>query len=113
MRYFAAHRAWIASSDRLLSMCRIGITDTTHRVLSVETFESETEQTEWIGGLILVAPLCPERLSQETFAEYRQRMISELESVDGTHSTPLSAYHFVPFNVTDMEFLPSTRIVRL
>ena len=41
------------------------------------------------------------------------RPISELESADGTHSTPLSAYHFVPFNVTDMEFLPSTRIVRL
>lgn len=112
MRYFAAHRVWIWNRNEMLGICRVGVDDETRCVKSVEPFDGEVERTEWLGGLIAVAPGCPPRFEGEPFARYKARALSEWSSVEAD-SSPLYAYHFSSFDVSAMEFHPSARIVRL
>lgn len=113
MKYFAAHRLWKWNREEILSICRFGLDGENHFVQATEPLDCEMERTEWIGGLVLVAPACFPRRDGESFAEYRLRLMEEWKTLDENTCSVLFAYHFVPFDIQNMEFLPSTRIFRL
>lgn len=114
MEYFAAHRIWIWNHEEVLVRGRIGVDGADRHVVTVERLDGEMERTIWLGGLIILAPCCMPRLPEESFSGYMERNAEEGRFVVHEDNVlSLFAYHAYPFNVPEMEFLPSTRIVRL
>lgn len=110
MRYYAAHRIWLTGHEEMLSMCRVGV-DADHHVVLVEPFEGEPRQTEWLGGIIIVSPVLPEREADEGFFRFCDRLRTSIGSC--TSMGTMYAFHVSPFRVREMEFAPESRFRRL
>ncbi len=58
MQYYASHYLWHAGQDKLFRMQRIGLEVSGHTWVSMEPLEEEVRNTQWLGGLIILAGFC-------------------------------------------------------
>lgn len=108
MQYYASHYLWHAGQDKLFRMQRIGLEVSGHIWVSVEPLKEEIGNTQWLGGLIILAASNPELMKGETFQEFRVRTASAV-----TGDQPLYAFHVPFFDLQKMEFTGRSRLVRL
>ena len=59
MQYYASHYLWHAGQDKLFCMQRIGLEVSGHTWVSMEPLEEEVRNTQWLGGLIILAASAP------------------------------------------------------
>ena len=74
----------------------------------MEPLEEEVRNTQWLGGLIVLAASDSELRKGETFQEFRARTASAV-----TGDQPLYAFHVSFFDLQKMEFTERSRLVRL
>ena len=55
MQYYASHYLWHAGQDKLFRMQRIGLEVSGRTWVSMEPLEEEVRNTQWLGGLIVLA----------------------------------------------------------
>ena len=55
MQYYASHYLWHAGQDKLFRMQRIGLEVSGRTWVSMESLEEEVRNTQWLGGLIVLA----------------------------------------------------------
>ena len=108
MIYYASHYLWHAGQNRLFRMQRIGLEASSHRFVSMEPLEEEVRQTQWLGGLVVLAPCQLERREGEPFPHFCLRVS---QSVAGEEA--LYAFHVPGFDLQAMEFTSRSRLVRL
>lgn len=108
MKYYASHYLWHAGQDKLFRMQRIGLDASSHVFLSMEPLEEEVRQTQWLNGLIVLAPFHPEPREGESFRDFCLRIARSVEA-GGTWY----AFHVSGFDLQLMEFASRTRLVRL
>lgn len=107
MKRFAANRVYKVSDQSLQRNQVVEVDECTHEVLSIFTLEEEIRHTEWLGGIIIVAPACPARIDGEKFESFLTRLSAF------SNSLPLHAYHITAFDVNSMEFTVGSRMVIL
>lgn len=108
MRRYAAHTVW--RSEALPEHMQVVEVDDAHRVTAVYPLCKELPHTEWVKGIILIAPAFPPLERRESLHTYWKRlehfnrhlMFSELH-----------ACRLEEFDVVTQEFTPSTRLVQL
>ncbi len=108
MQYYASHYLWHAGQDKLFRMQRIGLEVAGRTWASMEPLEEEVRNTQWLGGLIVLAASDSELRKGETFQEFRARIASAV-----TGDQPLYAFHVPFFDLQKMEFTEQSRLVRL
>lgn len=108
MQYYASHYLWHAGHDKLFRMQRIGLEVSGRTWASMEPLEEEVRNTQWLGGLIVLAASDSELRKGETFQEFRARTASAV-----TGDQPLYAFHVSFFDLQKMEFTERSRLVRL
>lgn len=108
MIYYASHYLWHAGQNRLFRMQRIGLEASSHHFVSMEPLEEEVRQTQWLGGLVVLAPCQPEVREGEPFPHFCLRVS---QSVTGGES--LYAFHVTGFDLQAMKFTSKSRLVRL
>lgn len=108
MKYYASHYLWHAGQNQLFRMQRIGLDVSSHVFLSMESLEEEVRQTQWLNGLIILAPCRTERRKGESFLDFCQRVS---QSVAGREE--LYAFHVSDFDLRKMEFTSRSRLQRL
>ena len=108
MQYYASHYLWYAGQDYLVRMQRIGLDLAGRTWVSLEPFEDEVRNTQWLGGLIVLVASDSELRKGETFQEFRARIASAV-----TGDQPLYAFHVPFFDLQKMEFTERSRLVRL
>lgn len=101
MQYYASHYLWHAGQDKLFRMQRIGLEVSGRTWVSMEPLEEEVRNTQWLGGLIVLAASDSELRKGETFQEFRARTASAV-----TGDQPLYAFH-VPFLICRRWNLPN------
>ena len=101
MQYYASHYLWHAGQDKLFRMQRIGLEVSGRTWVSMEPLEEEVRNTQWLGGLIVLAASDSELRKGETFQEFRARTVSAV-----TGDQPLYAFH-VPFLICRRWNLPN------
>ena len=110
MKRFAANRIYSVPDMEMYRNQVVEIDDTTHKVIRTFRLDEEICHTEWKGGIILLAAVCPRRNAGEDFAAFLQRISNvECYSVMDT----LYAYHITAFDVNSMEFTVESRIISL
>lgn len=87
---------------------RIGLEVSGRTWVSMEPLEEEVRNTQWLGGLIVLAASDSELRKGETFQEFRARTVSAV-----TGDQPLYAFHVPFFDLQKMEFTERSRLVRL
>lgn len=110
MRYFAAHRVLLADRKEMLFLCRVGV-DSDHDLVTVEPLRGEMSRTEWLGGLIIVSPIVPEREEGECFSPFCSRLYNQIQAFPP--SAARYAFYATNFNVSDMEFMSESHFLRL
>ena len=108
MIYYASHYLWHAGQNRLFRMQRIGLEASSHRFVSMEPLKEEVRQTQWLGGLVVLAPCQPEMREGEPFPHFCLRVSQSV-----AEGETLYAFHVPGFNLQAMEFTPESRLVRL
>lgn len=108
MQYYASHHLWHAGRDKLFRMQRIGLEVSDRTWVSMEPLEEEVRNTQWLGGLIILAASDSELRKGETFQEFCTRIASEVVG-----DQPLYAFHVPFFDLQKMEFTNRSRLVRL
>lgn len=108
MKYYASHYLWHAGQNQLFRMQRIGLDASSHVFLSMESLEEEIHQTQWLNGLIILAPCQPEVREGESFHDFCQRLVPLV-----TGGEALYAFHVSGFNLQKMEFTSRSRLQRL
>ena len=108
MQYYASHYLWHAGQDKLFRMQRIGLEVAGRTWVSMEPLEEEVRNTQWLGGLIILAASAPELRKDETFQEFRARKASP---VVGDH--PHNPFQVSFFDLQKMAFTDRSRLVRL
>lgn len=108
MKRYAANRVCNVLSKDTLRNQVVELDENSHQVIRIFRLEGEIRQTEWLGGVILLANECPSRMQGEKFATFMKR-ISLMQSA----STKLHAYHITAFDVSSMEFTTGSRIIYL
>lgn len=108
MQYYSSHYLWHAGQDKLFRMQRIGLEVSGHTWVSMEPLEEEVRNTQWLGGLIILAASAPELRKDETFQEFRARTASAVVG-----DQPLYAFHVSFFDLQKMAFTDRSRLVRL
>lgn len=106
MKRYAANRVYKASSQSLQRNQVVEIDDHTHEVVNVFTLEEEIRNTEWLGGIIIIASSCPLTIAGEKFSTFLTRLPQTISSLE-------HAYHISAFDVNSMEFTAESRIVML
>ena len=76
MQYYASHYLWHAGQDKLFRMQRIGLEVSGRTWVSMEPLEEEVRNTQWLGGMIILAASDSELRKGETFQEFRARTAS-------------------------------------
>lgn len=109
MKRFAAHKLYWASRGELRSMQVVELDDTG---LVTGTFPllEEVRNTEWIGGVIVIASQKPERVAGESFADFCTRVSGREKQAASSSGF---AYFITQFDVAGMGFTPASRIVGL
>lgn len=109
MRAIAVHRVYDVEEEAMYVQQVVEI-DAQGYVTRVSPLTEEVRQTEWRGGLLILSPVEPAGiLSGEMFLHYKLRITLSVCTERGKNRK--RAYLLTPFNVADMEFTPSTRIV--
>ena len=108
MQYYASHYLWHAGQDKLFRMQRIGLEVSGHTWVSMEPLEEEVRNTQWLGGLIILAASAAELRKDETFQEFRARTASAVVG-----DQPFYAFHVSFFDLQKMAFTDRSRLVRL
>ena len=70
----------------------------------------ETCSTEWLSGIIILSPFEVSRVGEESFGGMMNRLRAQVSMHDMKKER---AYLVSPFNVADMDFLPSSHVVLL
>lgn len=109
MRTIAVHRVYDVEEETMYAQ-QVAVIDAQGYVTKVFPLTEEVGQTEWRGGLLILSPIKPaDILPDETFLHYKSRIALPTCTERGTNRK--RAYLLTPFNVANMEFTPSTRIV--
>lgn len=108
MQYYASHYLWHAGQDQLFRMQRIGLEEFGHTWMWMESLEEEVRNTQWLGGLIILAVSTPELRKGETFQEFRMRTASVVAG-----GRPFYAFHVPFFDLQKMEFTDRSCLVHL
>lgn len=105
MKRFAAHRLYLASEKKMLAMQVVEL-DEQGDVHLVFPLEEEIRQTEWLGGMIVIAAEMPQHVPDESFSAFLARLSDASES-------RMRAWHIMFFDMAAMEFTLHSRIIRL
>lgn len=106
MKRFAAHRVYFALHDELCVMQVVELDDA-GKVASIFPLLEEVRNTEWIGGVIIVASKKPEYFSGGSFADFCHQLHHlEIQAA----SEVFFAYHITQFDVAGMKFTPASQI---
>lgn len=109
MRAIAVHRVYDVEEEAMYAQ-QVVVIDAQGYVTDVSPLTEEIRQTEWRGGLLILSSEKPaDILPDETFLHYKSRIT--LSGCTEREKGRKRAYLLTPFNVADMEFTPSTRIV--
>ena len=108
MRKIASHRILDLKTGAILAM---HVVEITHDGSVVRTYPlcGENQNIEWLPGLLIQSPEAPAMEAGERFAEFIQRM--QKKTIGNESDSKL--YWVSPFNVSQMEFCTSTRIMPL
>jgi hypothetical protein len=108
MRKIASHRILDLKTGAILAM---HVVEITHDGSVARTYPlcGENQNIEWLPGLLIQSPEAPALEVGEHFAEFIQRM--QKKTIGNESDSKL--YLVSPFNVSQMEFCPSTRIMPL
>lgn len=115
MRRFASHRVCFLHTGEILKKQVVEIDEISGVVLSVYPFVEEISFTEWLGGIILLSDVAPERCGSESFETFTGRFVQKHHTEDGNmkDNLCLKAYFITEFNLQQMEFMPQSRIISL
>lgn len=108
MKRFAANRVCWVSAHELKRNQVVELDNLSHEVLRTFSLQEEVCHTEWIGGIILLAETCPQKMERECFAAFLKRVEASCSELGILH-----AYHITAFDVNSMEFTTKSRIVLL
>lgn len=108
MRKIASHRILDVKTGAILAMHVVEIT-TDGSVARTYPLCGESQNIEWLPGLLIQSPEAPAMEAGEHFAEFIQRM--QKKTIGNESDSKL--YWVSPFNVSQMELCPSTRIMPL
>lgn len=110
MRKIASHRILDVKTGAILAMHVVEIT-TDGSVARTYPLCGESQNIEWLPGLLIQSPEAPAiaMLAGECFSEFVRRM--QKKTIGNESDSKL--YWVSPFNVSQMEFCPSTRIIPL
>lgn len=125
MKKFASHRLYVQNLDKMFCNQVVEIEETTGRVLSFHDFSEETSFTEWLNGLMVISHRKPclhidygsnefvfdGSVNETTLYVDEQNNIRSI-ATDGS-ALPLMLYYITDFNVSDMKFSESSRVVQL
>lgn len=107
MRRFACHYLYV-SADGCYSKYVVELEDN-DRVRVYFPLKEELSATQWIGGVIVISPLCELELhSGENFSDFLKRVIMESET-----DVPVYAWYIADFDLIKKEFTTGSRPVRL
>lgn len=107
MRRIAAQRLLLAATGELLSRHAVEM-DGEGEVIRWYPFSGEIAHTEWLNGLLVLAPAQITLLPEETFEAFRRRIAGNFSA-----SAPLRAYLMTPFNAADLERVGQSRVMPL
>ena len=110
MKRFAANRVCNLADLTILRNQVVEIDALDRRVIRVFALEEEIRHTEWLGGILLLADHPLVRKPGESFADFLKR---EGGGVPSFPEGDRKAYHVTAFDVRNMEFTSSSRIVLL
>lgn len=129
MMKLASHRIYDARLSRLYSFQVLERgKDGTFRIYP---FREEISGTEWLPGMLILAPFAVTRVPGEGFRDFltRLKVAAGEEAAGPVEEEPamkagngeegwqagkeIRVYWITPFNVTDMEFLPDSQIREL
>lgn len=105
MKRFAARRIYLSSEQRMLDLHVVELDDS-GIVRTVFPLREEISHTEWVSGIIVIAPGFPPRRPEEPFSGYADRLRSQ-------PAEPLHAVRIAPFNLSATEFTPRSRVIPL
>lgn len=110
MRRFAANRVCVVCDKLMLRNGVVDINPATHQVVRYSELNGEVQQTEWIGGLILICKELPNLIKGESFATFLVRLQNKerLSKLIEFH-----AFHITAFDVKAMEFTANSLILSL
>lgn len=105
MKRFAARRIYLSNEQRMLDLHVVELDDS-GIVRTVFPLREEISHTEWVSGIIVIAPGFPPRRPEEPFSGYADRLRSQ-------PAAPLHAVRIAPFNLSATEFTPHSRVIPL
>lgn len=108
MRKIASHRILDVKTGAILAMHVVEITND-GSVVRTYPLCGESQSIEWLPGLLIQSPEAHALVAGERFAEFIQRM--QKKTIGNESDSKL--YWVSPFNVSQMEFCTSTRIMPL
>ena len=108
MRKVASHRILDLKTGAILAMHVVEITPD-GSVVRTYPLCGESRNIEWLPGLLIQSPEAPAMVAGEHFAEFIQRI--QKKTIGNESDSKL--YWVSPFNVSQMEFCSSTRIMPL
>ena len=76
MKRFAARRIYLSSEQRMLDLHVVELDDS-GIVRTVFPLREEISHTEWVSGIIVIAPGFPPRRPEEPFSGYADRLRSQ------------------------------------
>ena len=123
MKRFASNRLFLPHMGMIMRNQVVEIDENSGEVVSYYPFTGEMCFTEWLGGLIVISGTVPSisdmsdmsgKFGDDSLIVYIDDN-KELRSVSSglTDNTLLKAYHVTDFNVADMRFSDTSRVVQL
>lgn len=107
-RQIAVHRLLFCThSLSVLSMQRIALNQQ-GEVLQYAPFTEEQAGIEWWGGMMILSPVPPTLLSQDTWASFTHRLLQKARTLPV--DAPLRAYYLPNFDVIKMELTPCSTV---
>lgn len=107
MKRFACHYLYL-SAEGCYSKYVVELEDN-DKVKVFFPLKEELSATQWIGGVIVISPLCELEIhSGEKFSDFLRRVIVETET-----DVPMYAWHIADFDLAKKEFAIASKPVRL
>lgn len=112
VKRIATHRVYDVEVSVLLCQQAVELDDE-GVVCRVFPLQEEMQGTEWLPGMVVLSPFPPVRERDERFGCFVRRITLQAMEAEKNALSVKRAYWIDPFNVSGMEFLPSSRIKAL